>query len=159
MSRALLLIAPLVLISLVACSNGPTPPARVAGFAFPVIPGMDFSQWDSPPLDRKYDPGSFESLGALETSASSKGSNAYLVTASGLMDTDLTPEELVDLYWHGIVHASWNVTEEGVGDTVGWFTWTVRDEKDHQWYGSLVAVTAGDGWQRVSFVLHSSELR
>ena len=82
-------MALLIIISLVACSDKLTPPTGGAGFAFPAIPGLDFSQWGSPRLNRDYDPGSFEGLGALDFSVSSTGNNAYLVTASGLMETDL----------------------------------------------------------------------
>lgn len=152
-------MALLIIISLVACSDKPAPPTGVAGFSFPAIPGLDFSQWDPPRLGRDYDPGSFEGLGALDISVSSTGNKAYLVTASGLMETDLTPEDLVGLYRHRIVHPSWSLIGKGAGDTAAWFTWTVEDATGSQWYGSLVAVRAGDGWQNISFALHSSESR
>ena len=124
---------------------------------FPKIPGLDFSVWDTPSPDRDRSPGSLDSFTNRGSGGSMNGT--YVITASSLMETGLSPAELTERFRENLAHSSWNIRGEGAGAEASWFTWTVHDQDGHLWHGALAALTAGEGWQRVWLSLHSEELR
>ena len=139
--------------------HAPQPPPRDSegGEGFPSIPGLDLSSWYAPSPDRHHSPGSLDSFSSRGVASSMN--RAYAITASDFMKTDLGPAELMSRYRENLTHPSWDIKDEGAGGEASWLTWTVHDEEGHLWYGTLVAATAGEGWQRVWLSLHSQELR
>ena len=135
----------------------PPLPDPESGEGFPSIPGLDFSSWYAPSPDRDHSPGSLDSFSSRGVASSMN--RAYAITASDFMKTDLGPAELMNRYRENLTHPSWDIKDEGDSEEASWLTWTVHDEEGHLWYGTLVAATAGEGWQRVWLSLHSQELR
>ena len=131
-------------------------PSEPAGeFDYPNIPGLDFNMWHIP--FRNSEPNSPGNLGHTNFLRSSDG--MYLISSSSLQATDLNAGELMSRYRERLAQASWNIREQGTGADASWFTWTVRDDENRLWYGTLTVSAAGEGWQRVSLFLHLPELR
>lgn len=122
---------------------------------YPNIPGLDFNMWNIP--FRNPEPASLDYLSHTNFHGSSGG--MYDISSSSLQATDLNAGELISRYRERLAQPSWNIRERGTGTNASWLTWTVHDEEGHLWYGTLVAATAGEGWQRVWLSLHSQELR
>ncbi len=122
---------------------------------YPNIPGLDFNMWNAP--FRNPEPDGLDSFSQTSFRRSSGGMSA--ISSSTLQATDLGPSELVSRYRERLAHPSWNIREQGTGANASWFTWTVRDDENHLWFGTLTASKAGEGWRWVSLSLHSPELQ
>ena len=131
------------------------PAEQAVGPDYPKIPGLDFNMWNAP--FRNPEPASLDSLS--QTSFHGSPGGMYAISSSSLQATDLNAGELISRYRERLAQPSWNIREQGTGADASWFTWTVQDDENHVWFGTLVAATAGEGWQRVWLSLHSQELR
>ncbi len=83
----------------------------------------------------------------------------YEIEGSGFIETGVSPAEMIREYRKRLVQPGWKTKNEGSGDGIAWFSWSVLDDAGHNWSGTLVVATVGEGWQRVWLSLHSAELR
>ncbi len=70
----------------------------------------------------------------------------------------MTSGELMDVYQERMVHPSWDIRGEGKGTEGAWLTWTVHDDEDRLWYGSLAITSAGVNAQQAWMSLRSTDL-
>ncbi len=121
----------------------PTPAPAPRGLQAPEFPGLEdqdgFSGLEPPP--------GTDSLG------SSVGAGDGQLDASILLETDMTPAELLQHYRDLLAQPSWEIRDEHVADDAAWLTWTVRDGTGNLWLGLLMTGTAEEGKQRVRLSL------
>lgn len=130
---------------------------REERYELPKIPGLDLSSAWGNWWATDSEPGTLNSLQGQSMSVSQNG--AYGIEFDGLLEADFPPRELIQLYRSNWETPAWNIRYEGTGDGAAWLIWTVHDSEGYLWRGSLVATLAGEGLQRVSLFLYSSERR
>ncbi len=106
----------------------PTPrPSGVSGF------GADypFVEFEPPPGDVSH--------------GSSLGSNDGQFEALLLLETDMSPAELLEYYREKIVQPDWEIQGEQAVADAAWLNWTFRDNEGRLWVGMLMVSEAKQG--------------
>jgi len=69
--------------------------------------------------------------------------------SDALLETRLAPSELHTHYQDQLLEAGWQLGEQGGNGTLAWSTWTVTDDQENEWVGSLTIHMYGEGNWRI----------